>query len=82
MDGDLIELYKEGSGSPTISQTDSTPITDAGKAGLRATSALGYYFDDFSADDIVSGYTHPTLSAATLVPAGGNTYQPRVSYTF
>jgi hypothetical protein len=29
-----------------------------------------------------SGYTHPTLSAATLVPAGGNTYQPRVSYTF
>jgi hypothetical protein len=29
-----------------------------------------------------AGYTHPTLSAATLVPAGGNTYQPRVSYSF
>jgi hypothetical protein len=29
-----------------------------------------------------AGYTHPTLSAATLVPAGGNTYQPRVTYTF
>lgn len=28
------------------------------------------------------GYTHPTLSAATLVPAGGNTYEPRVTYTF
>ena len=30
----------------------------------------------------VSPYTHPTLSAATLVPAGGGQYQPRVTYTF
>lgn len=31
---------------------------------------------------LAAGYTHPTLSLATLVPASGSTYQPRVTYTF
>lgn len=60
MSGSTIELYKEGSGTATISVTD-TAITAAGKSGLRSSTdqsnSSGLHLDNFSADDISSGTT-------------------------
>lgn len=65
MSGSTIEGYKEGSGTPSVSTTD-TAITVAGKAGLRATgytstNTSSLHLDNFSADDIVG-------SSATSTP--------------
>lgn len=61
MSGSTIELYKEGSGTPSISTTD-TSITAAGKSGLRgtgyvSTNTSSLHLDNFSADDLTSGTT-------------------------
>lgn len=60
MSGSTIELYKEGSGTPTISATD-TAISAAGKSGLRCgadtSDSTGLHIDNFSADDIVAAGT-------------------------
>lgn len=70
MIGTAIKLYKELSGTATISATDSA-ITAAGKAGIRcATNGLapsdttGIHLDNFSADDVASGVTLIELTAA------------------
>lgn len=61
MIGTAIKLYKEGSGSATISSTDSS-ITAAGKAGLRfivdalVSDTTSLHIDNFSADDISSAF--------------------------
>lgn len=57
--GTAIELFKEGSGSATISVTDSA-ISAAGKSGIRfvgttESNTAGLHIDNFFADDIVSG---------------------------
>jgi len=50
-------MYWDGSGSPSINQTDSA-ITAAGKAGVRyfngstPTDLLSPQIDNFSADDV------------------------------
>ena len=59
MIGTAIKLYKEGSGTATISATDSA-ITAAGKAGIRMfhgapSDTAGIHIDNFSADDVVGG---------------------------
>ncbi len=78
MVGTTIELYKEGSGSPSVSTTDSA-ITAAGKAGLRVLgnttygNSVGLHLDTFSADDVssgVSGTLAATLAGAVLAAAG------------
>ena len=62
MVGSAIKAYWDGSGSPTISVTD-TAISAAGKAGVRGFSSaapsdsVGGHITNFSADDIVSGVT-------------------------
>jgi hypothetical protein len=66
MVGTTIELFKEGSGSATISVTDSA-ISAAGKSGIRfvgtaETNTAGLHIDNFSADD-VGGATHPSSGA-------------------
>lgn len=69
MVGSTIELFKEGSGTASISVTD-TSITAAGKAGLRASGYAGsdttsLHIDNFSADDIVgsSATSNPLVRA-------------------
>lgn len=65
-----VKLYKEGSGSATISVTDSSsPITAAGKAGIRLlpndapSNTTGLHMDNFSADDVVSAASDPSRRA-------------------
>lgn len=66
MVGTTIELYKQGSSTPTISVTDSS-ITAAGKAGIRFFQSSGtvgdnngLHIDDFSAVDIARLYLRST----------------------
>lgn len=58
MIGSAIKLFKQGSGTATISVTD-TAITAAGKAGFRIANAnndtTGIHLDNFSADDAAAG---------------------------
>lgn len=60
--GTAIKLYKQGSGSATISATDSA-ISSAGNAGIRfsgstsETNATGIHLDNFSADTLYTSYT-------------------------
>lgn len=74
MIGSAIKLYKEGSGSATISATDAY-ITAAGKSGLRIGASgtvddnSGVQLDNFSADDVTSSVAY-TLTCA----AGAYTY--------
>lgn len=81
--------------APTADATDSALATITGLSASTTYRAAAVWWDaasDYGAGRILSagittsagggGYTHPTLSAATLVPAGGNNYQPRVTYTF
>lgn len=69
-----------------IDTTDSSRSgTGAIGFGSRGTDGGLYLSDCYVGTDSSSPYPvagAPTLSAATLVPAGGNTYQPRVTYTF
>lgn len=80
MAGTTIELFKEGSGSATVSVTDSA-ISAAGKSGIRfvgtgETNTTGLHLDNFSADD-VGAASHPTsgaLSAQAATVAGTATH--------
>lgn len=69
MVGSAIKLYKDGSGTATVSTTD-TAISAAGKAGVRfagatAGNASGIHLDNFSADDIGGGATTLTGAGST-----------------
>jgi hypothetical protein len=83
----LIELYWNNGSSASISQTDGSPITAAGRPGVRFYSGVTVSdttciaLDNFSADE-ESTYTHPTLSAVTSTEIGPTSFKPRVTYTF
>lgn len=68
MVGSAIKVFWDGSGSPTISVTD-TAISAAGKAGVRGFSSaapgdsVGGHITNFSADDIGGGSATGTLAA-------------------
>lgn len=73
MVGTTIKLYKELSGTATISVTDSD-ISAAGKSGLRSTPAAqtdttGKHIDNFSANDVGGGYTM-SVSAGSFTLTG------------
>jgi hypothetical protein len=80
---DSLLLIRNGDGTDDAAAAYSSFDSDGwtlnysdGSASVRKMLAFAI------GDSTAGGYTHPTLSAATLVPAGGNTYQPRVTYTF
>lgn len=77
MVGTAIKLYKDGSGTATISATDSA-ISAAGKAGIRITSSdtntTGIHIDNFSGDDVASGVTGTgALTTSTTTASGTGT---------
>lgn len=60
MIGSTIKVFRDGSATPLINQSDASPITDVGKTGFRGggtspsnTNAL--LLDNFSADDTAAG---------------------------
>lgn len=78
MVGTAIKGYRELSGTPIVSVTDSS-ISAAGKAGIRGFGAtsqsdtVGVHLDNFVVDDLASGGTTTTLdvTGATLTLTGG-----------
>ena len=82
MNGTAIKLYKAGSGTATISATDSA-ITAAGKAGIRfagvtaETNTTGMHITSWTADTL--GVTY-TLYSPTMVYSAGSWY-PQVGET-
>lgn len=74
MVGTTIEGYKQGSGSPTVSVTDSA-ISAAGKAGMRwvgtgELNTTGLHIDNFSADDVGGGAYSMAAATGTFALTG------------
>ena len=83
MVGTTIKVYWNGSGSASITQTDSS-ITAAGKSGIRSaasstpTDFSGWQIDNFSADDIGGATnTDSAASSGSITLSGSAAYALR-----
>lgn len=82
VEGNVISVYRDAETTPIISVTDSSPLTNAGKAGVQCASVPmdGVHLDNWSADTLGEPDTiPPTLTTPTGTQTGSTAASGTVS---